>query len=242
MMTNIVDCDFDALAIGQAVKVVFKPDATAARRCRCSPRGSPPSAWRSRGGTLSARDRHRRHVHGFQPPRRAHRRARELQVADRAGRSGPRGARRLPGSRGRAGVRPGGARLPGPRRDDRDQHRHPAQRRGAGAAGHRGLRRRARDPAAPAREPGELHRHAPAAAHPPLPGGRGDRAHPGRRHGGHHARPRRAPPRGDPARGAGGRRGPRGLVRQCLPRARPRGRGAQGAGRAVPRSPRHVLA
>jgi len=25
MLTNIVDCDFDALAIGQAVRVVFKP-------------------------------------------------------------------------------------------------------------------------------------------------------------------------------------------------------------------------
>jgi len=25
MMTNIVDCDLDALEIGQAVKVVFKP-------------------------------------------------------------------------------------------------------------------------------------------------------------------------------------------------------------------------
>ena len=25
MMTNIVDCDFDALRIGQAVKLVFRP-------------------------------------------------------------------------------------------------------------------------------------------------------------------------------------------------------------------------
>src|SRR5881397_69448 len=45
MMTNIVDCNLDAIRIGQRVKVVFKPP-TADRRCRCSRR---PDRRRARG-------------------------------------------------------------------------------------------------------------------------------------------------------------------------------------------------
>ena len=37
MLTNIVECDFDALRVGQTVSVVFRRRRTG-RRCRCSSR------------------------------------------------------------------------------------------------------------------------------------------------------------------------------------------------------------
>ena len=217
MMTNIVDCDLDAHPDRPAGARRVQAD----RRRPARPDVHPPVALRR--GTLPARHRHRRDVHRLQPPGRENRRALELQVADRAGRSGPGRPRRLSRPRGGAGVRPGGARLPGPRRDDRHQHRHPAQRRLAGAPGHRGLRRRARDPAAPAREPGELHGHAPAAAHPALPRGRGDRAHPDRRHRRHPARPRRSSCARRPG-SSSGRAPRRSSSRSSTPTAPPRTR------------------